>query len=318
MNRCLFVLCIWASVASAHIGTRVFPFYELTDEMLETIDIHDGSVEEWYQIGEPSMTLLDFKTGKTGRSGVPDPSDLDFRIWLAWHDESNRIYAAITTIDDVYYNEHNYNDEEGKRFILNYDSVLFLLDADHSGGTGKPIDVFNYVHEELLDIYGSTQWYSVIAQTRSGPTIDNGIRVSQENHPIWNFIGEPDSWMVFSPYGDAGGMAEGEQPSLSVIEMYVTPYDWWGALDDLDQVRFSELSAHQIIGFAIMVLDSDGDCPGCTGPYHEPAEIFDDGNWLYVSNYNKADEFIDGILLPTQGTSVESITWGRIKASLQP
>ena len=65
MSRCLFVLCIWASVASAHIGTRVFPFYELTDEMLERIDIHDGSVEEWYQVGEPSMTLLDFKTGRS-------------------------------------------------------------------------------------------------------------------------------------------------------------------------------------------------------------------------------------------------------------
>ena len=191
MNRCLFVLFIWASVASGHIGTRVFPFYELTDEMLETIDIHDGSVEEWYQIGEPSMTLLDFKTGRTGRSGVPDPSDLDFRIWLAWHDESNRIYTAVTTIDDVYYNEHNHNEETERYWLmLEYDSILFSLDADHSGGTGTK-GVYNYVHEELLDIYGSTQWYSVIAQTQNGPTIDNRIRVSQKNHPIGNFIGEP-------------------------------------------------------------------------------------------------------------------------------
>ena len=318
MNRCFLVLCILASVASAHIGTRVFPFYELTDEMLETIDIHDRSVEEWYQIGEPSMTLLDFKTGRTGRSGVPDPSDLDFRIWLAWHDESNRIYTAVTTRDDVYYNEHNHNEETERYWLmLEYDSILFSLDADHSGGTGTK-GVYNYVHEELLDIYGSTQWYSVIAQTQSGPTIDNRIRVSQKNHPIGNFIGEPDSWMVFPPYGDAGGMAEGEQPSLSVIEMYVTPYDGWGALDDPDQVEFSELSAHQIIGFVIMVFDSDGDCHGCTGPFHQPAEIFDDGNWLYISSYNKADDFIDGLLLPAQDTSVESITWGRIKASLQP
>ena len=135
MNRCLFVLCIWASVASAHIGTRVFPFYELTDEMLETIDIHDGSVEEWYQIGEPSMTLLDFKQGNDDL----DPSDLDFRIWLAWHDESNRIYAAVTTIDDLYYNEHNYITEEGPGNMFYYDSILFTLDADHSGGTGRQV-----------------------------------------------------------------------------------------------------------------------------------------------------------------------------------
>ena len=58
----LIVLLIWAAVASAHSGDRVFPFYELTDEMLENIDLHDGLIDEWYEIGEPSMTLLDFKT----------------------------------------------------------------------------------------------------------------------------------------------------------------------------------------------------------------------------------------------------------------
>ena len=311
MNRCLFVLCIWASMASAHIGTRVFPFYELTDEMLETIDIHDGSVEEWHRIGEPSMTLLDFKTGY----GL-DPSDLDFRIWLAWHDESNRIYAAITAIDDVYYNEHNHN-ENGTGNMLDYDSILFSLDADHSGGTGRQKGV-NHTHGELLDLYGSTQWYSVIAQTVSGPTMDNDIRASQEN-PFRKSVGTPDSWMVFPPYGDAGGMAEGEQPSLSVIEMYVTPYDWWGALDDLDQIGFSELSPYQILGFSVVIHESEGDCSGC-GRFYLPAEILDDhiGNWLNIISYNRADVFIDGLLLPAQDTSVESITWGRIKASLQP
>ena len=207
MNRCFLVLCILASVASAHIGTRVFPFYELTDEMLETIDIHDGSVEEWYQIGEPSMTLLDFKTPY----GL-DPSDLDFRIWLAWHEESNRIYAAITVIDDIYYNEHNHSrDDAPGNNIFFYDSILLTLDADHSGGTGRK-ERFNYAHEELLELYGSTQWYSVIAQTVSGPTIDNDIRISQEN-PLRNSIGTPDPWMIFPPYGDAGGLVEGEKTS---------------------------------------------------------------------------------------------------------
>ena len=311
MNRCLFVLCIWTAVASAHIGTRVFPFYEITDEVLETIDIHDGSVEEWYQIGEPSMTLLDFKTGYS-----LDPSDLDLRIWLAWHDESNRIYAAITTIDDVYYNEHNHNGEN--QDMRSYDSIIISIDADHSGGKGRRNEVYNYPREESLGIYGSTQWYSVIAQTVSGPTMDNSIRISQKD-PFKTFFGTPDSWMVFPPYGDAGGMAEGEQPSLSVIEMYVTPYDWWGALDDLDQIGFSELSAHQTIGFVIMVLDSDGDCSGCRRSYL-PADVLDDhiGNWLYISRDNRADVFIDGLLLPAQDTSVESTTWGRIKASLRP
>ena len=72
--------------------------------MLEKIDIHDGLIDEWYEIGEPSMTMLDFKT--FGDSVPLDPSNLDARIWLAWHDESNRIYAALVVADDQYYNTH--------------------------------------------------------------------------------------------------------------------------------------------------------------------------------------------------------------------
>ena len=60
MNRLLIVL-ILVGVAEAHSGNRLYPFYELTDEMLEKIDLHDGLIDEWYEIGEPSMTLLDFK-----------------------------------------------------------------------------------------------------------------------------------------------------------------------------------------------------------------------------------------------------------------
>ena len=75
MNRFLVVLCM-ATAAEAHSGNRLYPFYELTDEMLERIDLHDGFIDEWYEIGEPSMTLLDFKTT---RNWLPaDPSNLDF------------------------------------------------------------------------------------------------------------------------------------------------------------------------------------------------------------------------------------------------
>ena len=132
MNRCLFVLFISTAIAAAHSGNRVFPFYQLTDEMLEKIDIHDGSVEEWHEIGEPSMTLLDFQT--VGNFIPPDPSNLDARIWLAWHDESNRIYAAFVIIDDTY---HNTNDVTESMYWS--DSVTLSIDADHSGGSGRSL-----------------------------------------------------------------------------------------------------------------------------------------------------------------------------------
>ncbi len=103
MTICLIVLIISSAAASAHSGSRVFPFYEITDEMLQKIDIHDGLIEEWYEIGEPCMTILDFRSFQFDS---PHPSNLDVRIWLAWHDESNRIFAAFVVVDDKYYNTH--------------------------------------------------------------------------------------------------------------------------------------------------------------------------------------------------------------------
>ena len=307
MKHLIFLL-IWTAVASAHSGDRLYPLYELTDEMLGTIDLHDGLIDEWYEIGEPSMTLLDFQT--LGNLIPPEPSNLDFRIWLAWHDESNRIYAAFIIIDDEYNNTHNYT-EDNNASVLWFDSVLFNIDADHSGGVGRAgIDT----EEKLMGIFGSTQRYSVIAQTVIGPTLDNQIRVGHS--PIWYDRGLPNSWKVYPPYGDAGGTAAGENPTVSVIEMYVTPYDWWGAWDDVDQTEFSELSAHQVIGFSIMVNDTDGRERG-TGPFWLPVDIYaeriDDLDLLN----GKADGFLDGVLLPAQDTAVESVTWGRIKASLR-
>lgn len=109
--------------------------------------------------------------------------------------------------------------------------------------------------------------------------------------------------------------------------MYVTPYDWWGAWDDIDQTGFSELSANQIVGFVIVIVDQDRDpdfdaspdlCDDCNAKHWYPADIELDlpetwgRGWVVA-----ADLFVDGLLLPARSTAVESITWGRIKASLQ-
>ena len=311
MNRCLFVLFLSTAIAAAHSDNRVFPFYQLTDEMLEQIDIHDGSVEEWHEIGEPSMTLLDFQT--VGNFIPPDPSNLDARIWLAWHDDSNRIYSAFVIIDDTYHNTHGYENDVVPGAMYWSDSVIFSIDADHSGGLGRSQGV-DYTDAERMSIYGMTQRYTVIAETESGPTLDNQVRENQLSGD-----GIPTSWKVYPPYGDAGGMAAGENPTLSVIEMYVTPYDSWGDWEDKKKTEFTELSAHQIIGFVIMISDNDDECDDCTiTNFWFPTGIDFDGPEFTAIIYNVADIFLDGILLPVQATTVESITWGRIKASLQP
>ena len=309
MNRFLIVL-ILAGIAQAHSGSRLYPFYELTDEMLEEIDIHDGLIDEWYEIGEPSMTLLDFQVNKNRHP--LDPSNLDFRIWLAWHDEPDRIYAAFIIADDEYRNEHNYN-SDSQYSMYDHDSVVFQLDADHSGGSGRGDGWYDFRGEKFRRLLGETQRYSAVARTVSGPILNNHMRADPG---IWTSFGIPDSWKVRPPYGDAGGMAAGENPTVSVIEMYVTPYDWWDAWDDVTETGFSELSAHQIIGFCAQIIEKD--CADCTqsGTSWHPSETEENGSWIDLYDA-VADIFVDGLLLPAQDTAVGSDTWGRIKASLK-
>ena len=266
------------------------------------IDLHDGLIDEWYEVGEPSMTLLDFKT--FGGRYPFDPSNLDFRIWLAWHDDPDRVYAAFVIADDIYQNKHNYTDDWA--WMFPHDSIVFQIDADHAGGQGEG-QWFSPTREQLMEVYGAAQRYTAVAQTVAGPILDNGIR--------WGEGGIPKSWKVYPPYGDAGGMAAGENPTISVIELYVTPYDEWG--EDVGGTRFSDLSAHQIVGFSVEVIEQENDpyeC-GCSGFSWYPAEI-EGQAWIDLLD-SMADLYVDGLLLPAQDTAVESITWGRIKASLE-
>ena len=309
-KRCsasLFLLLLLAvsvgldSQAGAHSGGRVYPIVELTDEMLEQIQLDDGTVDEWFElIGEPTMTLLDFQTHSNFRP--PDPSDLDFRIWLAWHDDPDRLYVAFVASDDVYKNDHGHNAISFlQRGIDNHDSITLAIDGDHSGGPGFSS---TSSQEELMQAYGQTQRYEAIARTVSGPLISNG---SYEGTGVF-------SWKLFPPYGDAGGGVFGEAPVISVIELYVTPFDRWGAWDEIEETEFSDLAAGQVIGFAIMVNDRDRDQRDDVLPWSP--EAMEPSNPRHGTEVDirkvRADFFLDGILLPAntepEGTAVESVS----------
>ena len=301
MDKILIIMAM-AAMAEAHSGTRLYPFYQLTDEMLEKIDLHDGLIDEWYEVGEPSMTLLDFKNF---RNSTPhDPSNLDFRVWLAWHDDPDRVYAAFIIADDVYRNSHNYAEDA---WMDSHDSIGFQIDADHAGGKGER-QWFSPTREQLMEVHGDAQRYTAVAQTATGPILNDEI--------WWEYRGRiPKSWRIYPPYGDAGGMAAGENPTISVIELYVTPFDEWG--EDVGKTGFSDLSAHQVVGFSVEVVEQERDTRecGCSGFYWYPAEM-EGQAWLDLY-YSMADLYVDGLLLPAHDTAVESMTWGRIKASLE-
>ena len=322
-----FALLLLFSVAissEAHLGGRVFPIPYLTDEMVETIQLDDGSVDEWIDlVGEPTMTLLDFV--EEWWQSPFDPSSLDFQIWLAWHDDPARIYLAFVGSDDVYKNTQDYNVDwfpsTKDDFVWGMNDCLALaIDADHSGGEGLPKG--ESPSENLLRASGETQYYEAIARAIGGPTLDDE----------WTRIGTGTfAWTVLPPYGAAGGAVVGEAPVISVIELYVTPFDRMGETwDSPEGSVISTLGPGQIIGFSVGVLDNDLlRTDGSRSNFWVPEAIFSGGysdvgydEVLSNMRIRVADTFLDGVLLPAgqrelvEDTAVTPVSWGRIKASL--
>ena len=117
----------------AHQGERIYPIYEITDDMLEWIDLEDGSIEDWEELFDPSLTTLDFTRTIFDRNTLDreiasyDPSDLDFRIWLVWNDKHNRLYVSGQFADDIHVRKRN-------RTQGGPDSMYLYVDGDHTGG----------------------------------------------------------------------------------------------------------------------------------------------------------------------------------------
>ena len=290
--------------AGAHVGDRLYPIAYLTDEMVAGIELDDGSVSEWYElIGEPVITLLDFHE-LYGSS--PDPSGFDFRIWLGWHDDPARIYVALGATDDGYI--HRFDPDIAGGTVD--PGIQLAVDGDHDGSAGCPC-------EDVVEALGYTQLYLAVAyHERGGRTLGAPVLVDEE---IYYYSGEKGElkWTVLPPYGEGGGNRGGENPAISVIEFYVTPFDRFGRTNDSPVPEgsvVSDLAEGQVIGFSIVVQDVDP---------HDDLRIT---NWVPKAipvdqgplSYDEGDSFLDGILLPPSfgGTAVESASWGRIKATL--
>ena len=317
------LVLLWLAISAglsarteAHVGGRVFPIPELTDEMLAGIQLDGYVYEEWFdQIGEPALTSVDFRDET--RNSIHDPADLDFRIWLAWHDEPARFYVAFVAADDSYWNTFTYTESSGPDNMMSgwrggNDGIALGVDGDHSGGPGFSGWVGR---DRIAESSGNAQAYHAISHTPDGPLLDD---------PKSRHVGGVSSWMTLSPYAEAAGNVVGEAPVFWSIELYVTPFDRRDDLTSPEGSVVSDLSAGQIIGFTIGVYENDEGDPHEQIAQLAPEvhvtgsdkEIFDD-----VEDY-VADNFLDGLLLPAnaagpvENSAVESFSWGRIKASL--
>lgn len=291
-------------IAWAHMGDKVFPIVELTDAELARIDITDGSVEDWLEVvGEPTATAPDFSTDPEYASY--DPADMDFRIWLAWHRATGRIYVAMERSDDLYLNEFDRGRDKGcpnrSCLMAAQDSHLgFYVDGDHSGGQfifyGGP-DPELELEEQLLLSLQTAQWYETLAEVHD-----------VESHVSIPLISLFADWFADPPYAQGGGGVVNGNPALSVTEFYVTPFDHF-VYNNAEESVVSELYPGKVIGFSLAVMDTDSKGHTWKSVQYRPSYF-----------PKTADQFADGVLLGPGGalpeiSAVESNSWARIKAS---
>lgn len=288
-----------ASRSEAHQGDRVYPFYELTDADLAIIDLHDGSVEDWFvTIGEPSLELLDFIPNTLWDSYNPD--SFDYRIWLGWHGATDRIYVAMERTDDVYVNQLDRASSNIFSQIMQFhdSSVNFWVDADHSGGYwagDSPPNTPEELAERLSLLNQQTQMYMAIAEV-----FDDGPLVE-----LWETSQyDRKGWFNLPPYADGGGGIFGEGPTISVTEFYVTPFDFF-VWDAEEESAVSDLYPGKIIGFAVSLSDFEPE----PGPGNRKAEHSMPGGGMADGMLLKKAEKIP------EDTAVRGVTWARIKAS---
>ncbi len=284
--------------ASAHLGDIIYPIYELPTSDLP--DLHDGTLEDWEEV--LPNTSLDHNDFVTSRGDGFDPSNLSWRVFLAWHHGTQRIYMAVERIDDVYI---GLGEESGGET-----TAALLIDGDHSGGR-----YYGFLEED-------------------GYSEEQRKRLSYSQAQIYVFRPEPQPghgdqlvngpfhapWATLPPWSDGGGTQYGEDPSYSMTEFYITPFDdlnWEGP----ELGRRSVLEPGNIIGLEIAVQDNDRPGSVVSDLYRLVLPTFDGGG-LYPTMWS--ENFADGELIPCYRgncsgatTAVSEDSWGRIKASFR-
>ena len=297
VNRFLIAAILGTSVSSeAQFSDRLYPVFELTDEMRKKIDVKDGSVEDWLEVfGEPTLTPLDFLTAPW--ASKYDPSSFDFRVWLAWHHSGNHLFVAAEMVDDFVYAPSTVRNFVSGQGVSQADLfVWFFVDGDKSGGSLTIDNSLGLTHPMQ-----QAQYYTAFPGTYSN---DNNLSLSK--------VSSLTNWVHHPPYADGGGALVDSQPSFGVVEFYITPFDrliW----DDQENSIITDLFPGKTIGFALELIDVDENknefetIHGIFGP---------DSEW----DFWNSDLWAQGILLgtetPVANSAVNSASWAQIKTSL--
>ena len=299
----LFALLL-VGPAYAHVGDRIYSIPEISDADLDRFDLHDTSLDDWRSIlVEPSLWATDFVADLTVGEGAPyDPADMDYQFWLGWNGSTDRLYVAMERTDDTFVNEY---DGGNLGDLWRHDGHFELfVDGDHSGGDIRGSGDLTE-EERLLESNRTGQQYVASAHAPDGKHINcMGAILPGPGSKIRS----GSEWVFSLPYADGGGCAFGETPSVSIFEGYVTPFDdlIWNSPEDSKK---SDLVADKIIGLSISIPDFDTE-PSAYRAFHTLTGAYD--TWRSASNFS--DCLLVGV---KKETSVEDISWARIKATFE-
>jgi len=284
----LVLFLVFATGASAHIGEKVFLIFEIADADLGDIEF-DGNIEDWEDaVGPPSLLPADmFSDPGVGDGAAYDPADMDYRVWLAWNQTGNHLYFAMDRLDNIYVNEYAGGNPGS---VWQQDSLEFMVDGDHSGGS------YNRNNEDLT-AEEKTRHFNAQAQKYNFTFDDPEERYG--GYP------GPADWANRVPFLSAFGQSVGSDPTLSVLEFYVTPFD--DLVENEGDSRVSPLFPGKVIGLQIAVVDRDA--PGEYRSYQTLSG--------QPGTFRFAERFVDARLIGAggEGTAVKNNSWARIKAS---
>ncbi len=302
-NLAVFFFFLCCLRVEAHVGDVVYPIFELTDADLAQLDLNDGSIADWeLLLGTPTLTRDDaFRSPPNCASCVaealPAPEDLDFAIWLGWHQRSNRLYFAAERFDDVTL-------FTGAGFFID-DNFELRIDGDHQGDTHVDWAYITHCHTSWTDDCDPNSRVDHLAQT---------YYVFPSNLDDWTVYWsdwDPGSWVSRPPYADGSLQIDtSASPTSWVTEFYVTPFDSLIYHDPFGS-RVSLLSAGKVIGFDVAIFDGDDASDGSYDYSYDYFSLSGDYDAYYHAHF-----FVDGLLVgKVSPTPVERSTWGRIKAT---
>ena len=265
----------------------------------------DGDGKDWDMVPELYHIDLgeDFEETVRGIGSDLDLEDINIKNIIGWNEETNRIYSWSIVVDDFLHNKrenpagHNWDDD-----------INLIIDADHSGGDLYESSMHDLEDSDRLQVeYTTGQLYTALV-----PPID-GWWLFMYHHDT-EFAWLTDGKTTPSPdYLEVGWSVTGqsEGPGAYTYELKVTPWiflDYQG-VDGSTELDMNEgMVIH--VGYVFKDYDTDESYEGSYDfpPIHNV--------WR---NANLCGDFellpVDLDLFPG-ATSVETDTWGRIKASM--